>query len=62
MSAGNAAMDDDTVQARYDEAMDVISAKKAQSEQLTDFINVLKKQDGLSACLMAVFGKTWQSV
>ncbi|MDY5842644.1 MAG: hypothetical protein SPJ59_06980 [Peptoniphilaceae bacterium] len=57
MSTGNATMDYDMAQVRYDEGMDAISTKEAQSERLTDFIKALKKQDGLSANLMAVFGE-----
>lgn len=57
MSTGNATMDYDMAQVRYDEGMDAISTRKAQSERLTDFIKALKKQDGLSANLMAFFGE-----
>ena len=36
----------DEVKARYDEVAASISAKEAQSERLSDFIKVLKAQDG----------------
>ena len=36
----------DTTKARYDEIVDAISAKETQSERLSDFIKVLKAQDG----------------
>lgn len=37
-------MDYDMVQVRYDEGMDAISTKEAQSERLTDFIKALKNK------------------
>ena len=36
----------DEAKARYDEVVAAISAKEAQSERLSDFIKVLKAQDG----------------
>ena len=36
----------DEAKARYDEVAAAISAKEAQSERLSDFIKVLKSQDG----------------
>ena len=36
----------DTAKARYDEVVSAISAKEAQGERLSDFIKVLKAQDG----------------
>lgn len=37
----------DTAKKRYDEVVMAISAKDAQSQRLADFIETLKKQDGV---------------
>lgn len=49
----------DTTKARYDEIVDAISAKETQSERLSDFIKVLKVQDGI---ISEFDGSLWGSV
>lgn len=49
----------DTAKARYDEVVEAIAAKEAQSQRLADFIQVLKAQDGT---ILGVDGKLWGSM
>lgn len=49
----------DEAKARYDEVVTAISAKEAQSERLSDFIKVLKAQDGT---ISEFDGSLWDSM